>query len=118
MRLARREWLQRGQPGRHEEYFSASLYSSVFTVGRASSLNEQFLDVVTGMVDKEVKLKLYECNQPLVPLHKEIKMLRDYIVLEQIRYNDQLDVTIDLPENDLDLMIAPLLLLAAGMVGR
>ncbi|MFL5741195.1 MAG: sensor histidine kinase [Flavisolibacter sp.] len=66
--------------------------------------------LVMGLSDM-LRYMLYECNQPLVPLHKEIKMLRDYIVLEQIRYDDQLDVTIDLPDNDADLMIAPLLLL-------
>jgi sensor histidine kinase YesM len=66
--------------------------------------------LVMGLSDM-LRYMLYECNQPLVPLHKEIKMLSDYIVLEQIRYNDQLDVTIDLPDNDEGLMIAPLLLL-------
>jgi LytS/YehU family sensor histidine kinase len=58
-----------------------------------------------------LRYMLYECNQPVVPLRKEIKMLEDYITLEQIRYNHQLDISMDLPEDTSDLYIAPLLLL-------
>ena len=32
---------------------------------------------------------LNECNQPLVPLQKEINMVRDYMALEKIRYGEQ-----------------------------
>jgi LytS/YehU family sensor histidine kinase len=38
-------------------------------------------------------------------------MIQDYISLEQIRYDDQLDVHVDLPANTDNLSIAPLLLL-------
>lgn len=66
--------------------------------------------LVMGLSDM-LRYMLYECNQPLVPLHKEIKMLKDYVVLEQIRYNSQLDINMDLPEHTEGLYIAPLLLL-------
>lgn len=66
--------------------------------------------LVMGLSDM-LRYMLYECNQPLVPLQKELKMLQDYIVLEQIRYNQQLDVHLDLPEETEGLLIAPLLLL-------
>jgi sensor histidine kinase YesM len=65
--------------------------------------------LVMGLSDM-LRYMLYECNQTLVPLHKELKMLKDYIVLEQIRYNHQLDINLDLPQEE-DLYIAPLLLL-------
>ncbi len=58
-----------------------------------------------------LRYMLYECNQPLAPLDKELKMLQDYIMLEQIRYNYQLELTIDLPKETNHLQIAPLLLL-------
>lgn len=58
-----------------------------------------------------LRYMLYECNQPLVPLDKELKVLKDYITLEEIRYNEQLDINIDLPKNTDDLYIAPLLLI-------
>ncbi len=54
---------------------------------------------------------LYEGNQPIVPLSKELKMLKDYINLEQVRYGNKLDVHFDLPEKTDDLYITPLLLL-------
>ena len=54
---------------------------------------------------------LYECNMPLVALSKEIKMVGDYINLEQIRYGNNIDIHIETPENTNGLYIAPLLLL-------
>ncbi|HEX3934018.1 MAG TPA: histidine kinase, partial [Puia sp.] len=36
---------------------------------------------------------LYECNDPAVPLHQEIKSLQDYIALEKMRFGDRLDVS-------------------------
>jgi sensor histidine kinase YesM len=66
--------------------------------------------LVMGLSDM-LRFMLYECNQPQVPLSKELKMIQDYISLEQIRYDDQLDVHIDLPANTDNLSIAPLLLL-------
>ena len=66
--------------------------------------------LVAGLSDL-LRYMLYECNQATVPLWKELKMLRDYIALEQIRYNNQLDLSIEIPDDDGDLLIAPLLLL-------
>ena len=66
--------------------------------------------LVMGLSDM-LRFMLYECNQPQVPLSKELKMIQDYISLEQIRYDDQLDVHVDLPANTDNLSIAPLLLL-------
>lgn len=66
--------------------------------------------LVMGLSDM-LRYMLYECNQPLVSLDKELKMLKDYCVLEQIRYDNRLDLHIDLPDDVADLYIAPLLLL-------
>jgi hypothetical protein len=66
--------------------------------------------MVTGLSDL-LRFILYECNQPAVPLSKELKMIRDYINLEKIRYGNKLELHMDLPDNTHDLHIAPLLLL-------
>ena len=58
-----------------------------------------------------LRYMLYECDQPLVPLKKELKMLKDYMLLEEIRYNDHLDLNVEFPDDIDDLYIAPLLLL-------
>lgn len=66
--------------------------------------------MVMGLADI-LRYMLYECNQPLVPLAKELRMIEDYIELEQIRYSNKLELHITLPDDTEDWLIAPLLLL-------
>jgi LytS/YehU family sensor histidine kinase len=66
--------------------------------------------LVMGLSDL-LRFMLYEGNQALVPLSKELKMVQDYIELEKIRYDNRLDVHIDLPAETDNLHITPLLLL-------
>lgn len=66
--------------------------------------------LVMGLSDM-LRFMLYECNQLLVPLSKELTMIRDYISLEKIRYDEQFDIHLDLPTDTGQLHIAPLLLL-------
>jgi LytS/YehU family sensor histidine kinase len=54
---------------------------------------------------------IHECNQPRVPLEKELAMIRDYMELEKIRYEEQMDMTVDIRGNCENKMIAPLLLI-------
>lgn len=54
---------------------------------------------------------LNECNLPLVPLEREIKMIRDYMALEKIRYAEQMQMTIEIDNSHDGKMIAPLLLI-------
>lgn len=41
---------------------------------------------------------LYDCKQPLVPVEKELKMIKDYISLEQIRYGERLSLKVAIRE--------------------
>ena len=66
--------------------------------------------MITGLSDL-LRYMLYDCNLRLVPLSKELKMIRDYMNLEQIRYGNRLEVHLDIPDKTNDLYIAPLLLL-------
>jgi LytS/YehU family sensor histidine kinase len=66
--------------------------------------------LVMGLSDM-LRFMLYECNQPLVPLSKEFTMIRDYVTLEKIRYDEQFDIHLDIPTDTGNLHIAPLLLL-------
>ncbi|NCU02885.1 MAG: two-component system sensor protein [Chitinophagaceae bacterium] len=54
---------------------------------------------------------LYEGDLKQVALAKELKLLRDYIELEQLRYGNKLEVTVNYPSNSEQYSIAPLLLL-------
>ncbi len=66
--------------------------------------------LVTGLSEL-LRFILYECNQPLVPLSKELKMIRDYVELEKVRYGNELDLHVDIPEQSNTLLVAPLLVL-------
>lgn len=46
-----------------------------------------------------------------VPLENELQMIKDYIHLEKIRYDEKLDIHVSLPGRTDDVYIAPLLLL-------
>ena len=54
---------------------------------------------------------LYECNKPEILLLQEFKMIKDYVALERIRYNKNVDIQMDLPNDTGNHLIAPLLLL-------
>ncbi len=54
---------------------------------------------------------LYECNDREVALENEIKMLRDYMALEKIRYGEKLEMNIQITGDTSQDKIAPLLLL-------
>jgi LytS/YehU family sensor histidine kinase len=79
--------------------YSFSLSRSPF----AASLVLKLSDTLRYMIT--------ECEAPLVPLEKELKMLNDYIGLESVRYGTRLNVEIKFEGDTDDKMIAPLLLI-------
>ncbi len=66
--------------------------------------------MICGLSDI-LRYMLYECNKPLVPLDKELKMLKEYVELERVRYGNSLEMHIDVPNASNGLDIAPLILL-------
>ena len=54
---------------------------------------------------------IYECNQPLVKLEKELKMIRGYIDLENIRYGENFNMSFQVRGSSGNKMISPLLLI-------
>lgn len=56
------------------------------------------------------RIMLYECNKEFYPVKEEIALIKNYIELEKIRYDQRLELKILLPENiEEDLTIPPLL---------
>jgi two-component system LytT family sensor kinase len=53
---------------------------------------------------------LYECNATEVPVSKEIKLIENYIELEQIRYSDRLSVRFEKEVDNMSHLIPPMLL--------
>lgn len=54
---------------------------------------------------------LYECDKPLVPLEKEIAMMKEYMQLEKIRHNDEPEIEVNIKGDLNGQLIAPFLLL-------
>lgn len=79
--------------------YSLSLVNSPVTSKSIAGLS-QILDHV-----------LYRCNTTYVPLSAEIKLLKNYIDLEKLRYDDRLVVNFSYSIDE-DLDIAPLILLS------
>jgi hypothetical protein len=52
---------------------------------------------------------LYECKAPQVSLAKEIRILKDYIALEQERYGSRLDISMSFPGDTGGMMVTPML---------
>ena len=61
---------------------------------------------------------LYQCNEPTVTLVKEIELIKNYIELEQLRYDERLEVNFDHKLEDQNAKIAPLILLSLQMTWR
>ena len=58
-----------------------------------------------------LRYMLYECNEPVAELKKEIEMLETYIALERSRFRERLDISVSFTGDIDKKRIAPLLLL-------
>lgn len=53
---------------------------------------------------------LEQHQEPLVPLRQELGVLNDYLYLQQVRFGDSLNLTVDVPEESLSYKLPPLTL--------
>ncbi len=84
------------------------------TLNNIYSFTQDVSDKASTMImglSQLLRYMLYECNKPLVPLDKELKMIRDYLALETARYDQGLETTLQMPKGSTNLLIAPLMLL-------
>jgi len=58
-----------------------------------------------------LSFSLYESNQKLIPLEKEIALMNDFISLEESRFEDRVKVSIDLEGNTFNSVLIPPLIL-------
>jgi len=66
--------------------------------------------VVIAKLSNMFHYLLYECNAIEVPVSKELKLLEDYIELEQIRYSDRLSIKFEKEIDNMNHLIPPMLL--------
>lgn len=114
---------------RHAKQIAESLKEELlqirFEVLR-SQINPHFLfnslNVLSGLIHVDVaKAQLFidefsqvyryvleTIEQPVTSLGKELKFMRSYLFLQQIRYGDTLSYTVDIPADKLSLLMPPL----------
>lgn len=73
--------------------------------------NVQLASVLLVQFSDILRYQLYECNKEYVPLHLEIKYLKDLIAVEETRWGNELEVKSKWNIEDGQLQIVPLLLL-------
>lgn len=54
---------------------------------------------------------LYQVDKPLVPLAEEVEHIREYLGLEEIRFQDSLDADLNVRALEDDMMVAPMILI-------
>ena len=67
----------------------------------------ELVDKLSGMIDYMIT----EGEKSYVPLEKEIRLIKDYIGLEKVRYGDRLDMHIEIKGDYKHKIIAPLLMI-------
>ncbi len=81
-----------------------NIYSFTLTQSPlAGTLVQKLSDMLNYMI--------HECEKPLVPLEKEIKLIQDYMGLEKVRYGNRLDMQVEINGEYKVKLIAPLLMI-------
>jgi len=81
-----------------------NIYSFVLTGDRRAA---ELVDKLAGMIN----YMRTEGENALVPLEKEISLIKDYTGLEKVRYGNRLDLRVDIKGDYENKMIAPLLMI-------
>lgn len=89
-------------------HFLFNTLNNLYHLARKHS--ESTPDAILKLSDL-LRFMLYECATPKIQLTQEIKVIRDYLALERLRYGDRLDADFQLEMDDEGQSIAPLLLL-------
>jgi hypothetical protein len=61
-------------------------------------------------ISNVLRYMLYECSAEKVPLHRDIRILKDYINLEKMRYESRLDLNLNISGDINAQLVAPLLM--------
>ena len=89
-------------------HFLFNTLNNIYALARKQS--KQTAPVVLKL-SEILRYMLYECTEASVSIQKEIAIIKDYIELEQLRYNDRLSVSFKENIDNPNQQIAPLILL-------
>jgi LytS/YehU family sensor histidine kinase len=59
-----------------------------------------------------LRYQLYECNESLISIDKELDYIRNYVSLQKVRKNDLLKVSVEIADDVKGFRISPLLFIA------
>ncbi|MBK9015462.1 MAG: histidine kinase [Saprospiraceae bacterium] len=89
-------------------HFLFNTLNNLYHLARKRS--EDTPDAILKLSDL-LRFMLYECTTPRIRISQEMKVIRDYLELERLRYGDRLRADFQVEVDDEDQPIAPLLLL-------
>jgi LytS/YehU family sensor histidine kinase len=89
-------------------HFLFNTLNSIYSLSLQKS--DQTPEVVVRLADI-MRYLIYECNEPKVPLNKEIEFIRNYIEIEKIRYKADVRFSIE-GESVSGIMIEPFLFIS------
>ena len=87
------------------------LFSSLDQIHEAAQKNSLAAPELLLKLADLLSYLLYECDEPKVPVEKELIMMKEYMALEKGRYSDKLELEIVIKGDMNNKQIAPLLLL-------
>ncbi len=89
-------------------HFLFNTLNNLYHLARKRS--EDTPDAILKLSDL-LRFMLYECTTPRIRISQEVKVIRDYLELERLRYGDRLRADFQVNMDNEDQPIAPLLLL-------
>lgn len=87
------------------------LFNTLNNIYSLSLDNSPKTPVAIGKLSDILDHVLYKCNSQFVSLSSEVELLKNYIELEKLRYDERLEITFD-TQIENDIQIPPLLLLS------
>jgi len=87
------------------------LFNSLDQIYEAAQKNSPYASELLLKLADLLSYLLYECDEPKVPLEKELSMMKEYMLLEKARYGKRLELEAVIKGDMKDKQIAPLLLL-------
>lgn len=89
-------------------HFLFNTLNNLYVLARKKS--DKTADAIM-MLSQIMRFVLYECRAPRIAVGEEAQVIKDYIELEKLRYNQRLQVDYATEMDDPNTLIAPLLLL-------
>jgi hypothetical protein len=111
-------WFERKQAAMHAElnflkgqihpHFLFNTLNNLYSL--AINESRQTPEIILGL-SNILRYMLYECKAEVVPISRDIGIIKNYTSLEKLRYEDRLDLTVNINGNYTNQLIAPLLML-------